>query len=106
MSVVIHVFEPSMCCSTGDCGPVVDPDRARFATDVEWLETHGVSVERYDLGRQPSAFAQDPVVSEALETKGEAGLPLLKVNGVVKSTGVYPSRKELADWAGVADAAG
>ena len=37
----------------------------------------------------------------ALETKGEAGLPLVKVNGEVKSSGVYPSRDELAAWAGV-----
>ena len=38
----------------------------------------------------------------ALETKGEAGLPVVKVNGEIKSSGVYPSRAELSrEWAGV-----
>lgn len=36
-----------------------------------------------------------------LETKGVAGLPVVKVNGEVRSSGVYPSRAELAAWAGI-----
>ncbi len=30
----IEVFDPAMCCSTGVCGPQVDPDLARFAADL------------------------------------------------------------------------
>jgi hypothetical protein len=30
-------------------------------------------------------------------------LPLVKVNGEVKSSGVFPSRAELAAWAGVSE---
>jgi len=97
----VRVFDPAMCCSTGICGPSVDPQLARFAADLDWLKTQGVSVERFNLAQQPAAFAEDQVVRSALETKGEAGLPLVKVNGEVKSSGVYPSRAELAAWAGV-----
>ena len=97
----IRVFDPAMCCSTGICGPSVDPHLAHFAADLDWLATQGVSVERFNLAQQPAAFAEDQVVRSALETKGEAGLPLVKVNGEVKSSGVYPSRAELAAWAGV-----
>lgn len=97
----VHVFDPAMCCSTGICGPTVDPQLARFAADLDWLKSQGVSVERFNLSQQPGAFAGDGAVKEALETKGEAGLPLVKVNGEVKSCGVYPSRDELAAWAGV-----
>ena len=39
----------------------------------------------------------------ALETKGEAGLPVVKVNGEIKSSGVYPARAELSSWAGVGE---
>jgi len=99
--MAIRVFDPAMCCSTGVCGPSVDPQLARFAADLDWLKSQGVSVERFNLARQPAAFADDTAVKAALETKGEAGLPLVKVNGEVKSSGVYPSRDELAAWAGV-----
>ena len=97
----VRVFDPAMCCSTGVCGPSVDPQLPRFAADLAWLKTQGVSVERFSLSRQPSAFAEDAAVRSALETKGAAGLPMIEVNGELKSGGVYPSRAELATWAGV-----
>ena len=99
--VAVRVFDPAMCCSTGICGPSIDPQLVRFAADLDWLKTQGVSVERFNLSQQPAAFADDAAVKTALETKGEAGLPLVKVNGEVKSSGLYPSRDELAAWAGV-----
>jgi hypothetical protein len=101
----VRVFDPAMCCSSGVCGTSVDPQLARFAADLHWLKARGVSVLRFNLSQQPGAFADDGAVKAALEAKGEAGLPLVKVNGEVKSSGVYPSRGELAAWAGVADSA-
>lgn len=97
----IRVFDPAMCCSTGICGPSVDPQLARFSADLDWLKSQGVTVERFNLAQQPAAFAEDAAVKAALEAKGEAALPLLKIDGVVRSTGVYPSRDELASWAGI-----
>jgi len=98
----VRVFDPAMCCSTGVCGPTVDPQLARFAADLDWLTTQGVAVERFNLAQQPGAFAEDEAVRSALETLGEAALPVVKMNGEVKSRGVYPSRAELAGWAGIA----
>ena len=100
----VRVFDPAMCCSTGICGPSVDPQLVRFAADLDWLKSQGVSVERFNLSQQPAAFADDAEVKAALETKGEAGLPLVKVNGEVKSSGGFPSRDELAAWAGLGEA--
>ncbi len=102
----VRVFDPAMCCSSGVCGPSVDPQLARFSADLDWLKAQGVSVERFNLAQQPAAFAEDQTVRSTLETKGEAGLPVVKVNGEIKSSGVYPSRAELSSWAGVGDAAG
>ncbi len=99
MSATIRVFDPAMCCSTGICGPSVDPQLVRFAADLEWLRSQGLSVERFNLSQQPAAFAEDAAVRHALETRGEAGLPLVKVNGEVKSSGSYPTRDQLAAWA-------
>jgi Arsenical resistance operon protein ArsD len=99
--MTIRVFDPAMCCSTGVCGPSVDPQLARFAADLDWLKSQGIAVERFNLSKQPRAFAGDAAVKAALETQGEAGLPLVKVNGEVKSSGTYPSRAQLAAWVGV-----
>ena len=37
----VDVFDPAMCCSTGVCGPSVDPELARFAADLDWLKSQG-----------------------------------------------------------------
>lgn len=103
MSVTIQVFEPAMCCSTGICGPSVDPQLIRFAADLEWLQSSGVSVERFNLAQQPKAFAESTAAKQALEAKGEAALPLILVDGTEKSSGTYPSREQLAKWTGAAE---
>ena len=97
----VRVFDPAMCCSTGVCGPSVDPQLVRFAADLDWLKSSGATVQRYNLSQEPAAFVE-PAVKQALEAKGEAALPLVMVDGQVKSTGTYPSREQLAEWAGVA----
>lgn len=103
MSTVL-VFDPAMCCSTGVCGPSVDPELARFAADLEWLASQGVTVARFNLAQQPSVFAADASVKHALEALGESALPLVKIDQTVKSTGVYPSREALAAWLGLSAA--
>jgi arsenite-transporting ATPase len=58
-------------------------------------------VERFNLAQQPAAFAEDDAVRAALHAQGEASLPFITVNGEVRSSGVYPSRSDLAMWAGL-----
>jgi hypothetical protein len=100
MSVTIRVFDPAMCCATGVCGPSVDPELARFAADVDWLQKQGVTVERFNLSQQPAAFAETPAVKEALG-RGTEVLPLVLVGDRIAVEGAYPSRETLAALAGV-----
>jgi hypothetical protein len=97
----LQVFDRPMCCSTGVCGPSVDPALPRFAADLEWLKNQGVTVERFNLAQQPAAFAAEADVKEVLASEGTNALPLIRVNGRIVSRGVYPSRDRLATWAGV-----
>ena len=97
----IQVFDPPMCCSSGVCGPSVDPELVRFAADLDWLERHGVEVERFNLSQQPAAFAGNDVVKGALERNGNDCLPLTMADGAVVCAGKYPSRAELAGYAGL-----
>jgi len=102
----LQVFDPAMCCSTGVCGPSVDPALPRFAADLEWLKSKGIEVERYNLAQEVAAFTSNPVVKTALNSKGSKCLPLLLLNGTVVSEGAYPTREELASFAGVEFEAG
>lgn len=101
----VQVFDPPMCCSSGVCGPAVDPGLARFAADLDWLRAQGVTVDRCNLAQQPQAFANHELVRAALEQDGEACLPLVLAGGLVVSRGDYPSREALARAAGLSAAA-
>ncbi len=92
----LSIFERPMCCSTGVCGPTVDPELVQFAADVRWIAGRGVSTERFNLAQQPEIFASNEFVKAALSREGEVCLPLIFVNGNLASKGRYPSRAELA----------
>lgn len=98
---VLQVFDPAMCCSTGVCGPSVDPTLPRFAADLEWLKSKGVQVERFNLAQDLAAFNANPKVKQAINSHGTKSLPIVLVDGEVKSSGGYPSRSGLAQFAGV-----
>ncbi|HEC11058.1 MAG TPA: arsenite efflux transporter metallochaperone ArsD [Acidimicrobiales bacterium] len=99
--VMIEVFDPAMCCSTGVCGPSVDPALASFAADLDWLSTQGLEVRRFNLSQEPGEFATRSEVHRLLSDKGEGALPVVMVEGAVVSDGRYPSRDELAAWVGM-----
>jgi hypothetical protein len=94
----LSVFDPPMCCSSGLCGPDVDPALVRFSDDLFWLARHGVRVTRHNLAQEPGAFVGHPVVLEALQQHGEASLPLVLRGDDVMSRGAYPSRETMAGW--------
>ena len=97
----LEVFDPAMCCSTGVCGVEVDPVLAQFAADLKWVEEHGIAVQRHNLGQEPQAFAANPAVVKEMEA-GMDRLPVLAVDGHIVTTGMYPSRQQLAQKLGIA----
>jgi hypothetical protein len=97
----VEVFDPAMCCSTGVCGPSVDPALVRFAADLEWISSQGATVLRATLSQQPERFVATEPIRNALAEKGEGALPAVVVDGRLLATGRYPHRGELAAWAGL-----
>lgn len=97
----LQVFDPAMCCSTGVCGPGVDPELARIAADLEWLKSRGVDVERYNLAQDVAAFAASSTVKQALNAQGTKCLPMILIDGKVVSQSDYPTRQQLAEMTGV-----
>jgi len=97
----LQVYEPPMCCSSGICGPKVDPDLVRFSSDLDWLRKKGVVVERFNLSSHTAEFAREERVAEALNREGNKCLPLILVDGVIVSRGSYPLRGELLQFIGM-----
>lgn len=90
----IQVYDPPMCCSTGICGTDINPDLVSFAAMLAQLGTHGVKVERFNLGQQPMAFVQNSAVKALLDTAGADALPLIFLGGEIYMKGRYPNAEE------------
>ncbi|MCA1909575.1 MAG: arsenite efflux transporter metallochaperone ArsD [Magnetospirillum sp.] len=99
----LEVYDPAMCCSTGVCGPEVDPALVAFAADLKWAAERGVEVLRYNLGTEPQAFAANAAVVKELEA-GVDRLPIIAVDGNIVSTGIYLTRDQLAAKLGLGTA--
>jgi len=98
----ITVYDPPMCCSTGVCGPEVDPKLAQFAGDLDWLKGRGVEVRRINLAQEPARFVENAAVKALLDRSGGDELPAIVIGDAVVASGRYPGRDELAVLAGIA----
>ncbi len=100
----LELFEPAMCCPTGVCGVDVDPALVQLGADLQWLAEQGVEVQRHSLGHDAAAFAANPAVIKEMEA-GMDRLPIVVANGHIVSTGIYPSRAQLAQKLGLSTTA-
>jgi arsenite methyltransferase len=91
----VQVYDKPMCCSTGICGPDVDPVLPQFAADLDWLKGQGHNVERYNLAQQPQAFIENKTIHQVLSTEGTESLPVIVIDGEIVSRKVYPTRDAL-----------
>ncbi len=94
----ILIYDRPMCCSTGICGPSVDPVLPRFAADLDAMKQAGHTVERYNLSQQPQAFIENKEIHALISSKGTDVLPVVVVDGHVVSRGIYPSMEMLQMW--------
>ncbi|TVR52566.1 MAG: arsenical resistance operon transcriptional repressor ArsD [Puniceicoccaceae bacterium] len=94
----ITVYDPPMCCSTGVCGPEVDPVLPRVAGLLSQLAKAGVHVERHNLAQRPLRFAQNTEVRALLEKEGTDVLPLIFIDGKLEMKGRYPDETEGSAW--------
>ena len=93
----ITIFDPAMCCSTGVCGPSVDPELTRVASALFVLEQKGVTVNRYNLANDPAEFVQHEEVKSLIELKGVETLPLVFIDQNLFTNGHYPTNEKLAE---------
>ncbi|MDA8091001.1 MAG: arsenite efflux transporter metallochaperone ArsD [Nitrospiraceae bacterium] len=97
----IKIYDPAMCCSSGLCGPALDPVLVKVNDAVMALKMQDVQVERYNLAQQPNEFMSNGIVSELLRKNGKKILPVTLINGEVFKTGGYPSYEEMCGALGI-----
>ena len=97
----LHLYDPALCCSSGVCGPSVDPVLVRVQADLEWLKKRGVNVERHNLAQQPADFAAHETVRQRLQTEGQEVLPLVFLDGHLVAARFYPTREQFAQLCGL-----
>ncbi|SDO34207.1 arsenite efflux transporter metallochaperone ArsD [Alkalicoccus daliensis] len=103
MKTHIEIFDPALCCSTGVCGPDVDPALTRMAKLHTDLQKQGYEVSRYNLAQEPQPFVENKLVNDLLHAEGPEALPAVLVDGELKKHGEYPTLSELAAWLNVAE---
>ena len=93
----IEIYDPAMCCSTGVCGPSVDPELVRIQETLRQIQKHApdVHVQRYGLSSEPQAFVANTSVAELLKSEGPECLPLVYVDGVLVCKGSYPTNEQI-----------
>lgn len=94
----LEIYDPAMCCSTGVCGPSVDPELVRIQEALRQVQKQAPAVEinRYGLSTDPQAFVSNPAVAELLKNEGPQCLPLVFVDGELLTKGCYPGNGQLA----------
>ena len=94
----IQIYDPAMCCSSGVCGPDIDPILPQVAGFLHQLKERGVTVERFNLSQQPMVFVQNPEVKTLLQSEGVEALPLFFIDGRLALKGNYPDHEKRKEW--------
>lgn len=97
MTVIRRVPPPII----GMMGVLHDREFDAFEERLDWLEAAGcLPIVRVDPTDQQAMASLAPSLKRSFAEAGEDGLPLILVDEVVVSRGVYPTRTQLAHWIG------
>ena len=91
----LEIFEPSLCCASGVCGPEPDKALIELQNTIQILLKAGVEVKRYAINQAPLAFTGNAVVKQFIMTEGPGKLPLTLLNNQIIKKGTYTSLDEL-----------
>lgn len=100
--MAVEIYDPPMCCSSGLCGPGIDPVLVRVNEAILALQKQNVEVKRYNLAQQYKEFLNSKAVADLLHQNGKKALPITVINGEVFKTGEYPTYEDLCKALGIA----
>jgi len=91
----LELFEPSLCCESGVCGP--EPDRVliELQNTIQLLKKINVETKRYAINQSPMVFVQNTVVRDFIKANGPSKLPLVLLDNKIIKSGGYPTIDDL-----------
>ena len=92
---LLEIFEPSLCCESGLCGPEPDKKLIELQNTILLLKKAGVETKRYAINQAPLVFVQNTVVRDFIKANGPGKLPLSLLDNQVIKSGGYPAIDEL-----------
>lgn len=95
MTSKITIYEPTLCCSSGVCGPNPDQALIRLQDTIARIKEMGVQTERFTITSHPREFTRNPEVMKLLQSKQLEVLPITEIDGKIIKTGSYPTLEEL-----------
>ena len=101
-ALCLELYDPPMCCSSGLCGPVLDPVLVAMNDAVLALTKQGVAVTRFNPVQQLKEVMANQEVAKAIRQNGKKVLPMVFANGLLLKSGAYPSYEELCEALGLA----
>jgi hypothetical protein len=95
----LEIFEPTMCCPTGICGPSVDEILVKVGENIEILKSkyEGIDIQRYQPQTHPFVFMGNMTVSSLVKENGQSVLPITVYNGKIIKQGEYPTLEEMEE---------
>jgi len=98
MAKEIILYEPTLCCSSGVCGP--NPDQALVALQdtLDKVIECGNVVERFQITTHPRKFTGNAEVMKLMQQKQLEALPITSVDGKIIKVGSYPSLADLQPY--------
>lgn len=97
----IEIYDPAMCCSTGVCGPSVDPELIRVSIVANNLKNNGIDITRYNLANEPAVYTENEAINKLLTEKGPDVLPVTMIDGEVVKEKEHLTNEEFANATGI-----
>ncbi len=97
----LQIYDPPLCCSSGLCGPSLDPVLIQVNDAVLALRKQGVIVKRFNLAKQLGEVMSNPTVADLIHREGKEILPVTLADGRVIKTGAYPAYEECCEALGI-----
>ncbi len=94
----LEIFEPSLCCASGVCGPEPDKELIELQNLIQLLSRVGVTINRYAINQSPVAFVSNPVVKDFMRSEGPSKLPVSLLDGKIIKQENYPTMEELIQY--------
>lgn len=95
--MTLEIFEPSLCCESGVCGPEPDKVLIELQNTIQLLKKAGVETKRYAINQAPLVFVQNKLVSDFIKANGPGKLPIALLDSKIIKTEGYPTIDELKE---------